>query len=92
MARAPQGVLVLLNCQESAPQLAAQFDRMGRADDSLRRKGRMDLRTYGIGAQILRAEGVGRMRLLGAARKMPSMHGFGLEITGFEPNGAAAAG
>src|SRR5919197_1101526 len=42
-----------------------------------------DLRLYGIGAQILRDLGVGRMRLMAAPRKMPSMAGFGLEITGY---------
>ena len=42
-----------------------------------------DLRTYGIGAQILRELGVGRMRLMATPRKMPSMAGFGLEISGY---------
>jgi 3,4-dihydroxy 2-butanone 4-phosphate synthase / GTP cyclohydrolase II len=45
----------------------------------------MDLRTYGVGAQILRQLGVQRMRLLGNPRRMPSMTGYGLEITGFTP-------
>ena len=43
----------------------------------------MDLRTYGIGAQILRHLGVRRMKLLGNPRRMPSMTGYGLEVTGF---------
>jgi 3,4-dihydroxy 2-butanone 4-phosphate synthase/GTP cyclohydrolase II len=43
----------------------------------------MDLRTYGVGAQILRHLGVRRMKLLGAPRRMPSMTGYGLEVTGF---------
>jgi 3,4-dihydroxy 2-butanone 4-phosphate synthase/GTP cyclohydrolase II len=43
----------------------------------------MDLRTYGIGAQILRECGVQKMQLLGKARRMPSMTGYGLEITGY---------
>jgi 3,4-dihydroxy 2-butanone 4-phosphate synthase/GTP cyclohydrolase II len=47
------------------------------------RAARMDLRTYGIGAQILRDVGVGRMRLLANPRKMPSMTGFNLEVTGY---------
>jgi 3,4-dihydroxy 2-butanone 4-phosphate synthase/GTP cyclohydrolase II len=45
--------------------------------------GVMDLRTYGVGAQILKALGVHRMRLLGSPRRMPSMTGYGLEVTGF---------
>ncbi|MFP5394458.1 MAG: bifunctional 3,4-dihydroxy-2-butanone-4-phosphate synthase/GTP cyclohydrolase II, partial [Gammaproteobacteria bacterium] len=45
-------------------------------------RGQLDLRTYGIGAQILRDLGVRRMKLLGSPRRMPSMAGYGLEITG----------
>ena len=36
------------------------------------------------GAQILRDLNVGRMRLLAKPRKMPSMAGFDLEVTGYE--------
>jgi 3,4-dihydroxy 2-butanone 4-phosphate synthase/GTP cyclohydrolase II len=43
----------------------------------------MDLRSYGVGAQILRDCGVQKMRLLGNPRRMPSMAGYGLEITGY---------
>ena len=43
----------------------------------------LDLRLYGIGAQILRDLGVGKMRLMAAPRKMPSMAGFGLEVTSY---------
>jgi 3,4-dihydroxy 2-butanone 4-phosphate synthase/GTP cyclohydrolase II len=50
-----------------------------------RESGRMDLRTYGMGAQILRDLNVGQMRLLARPRKMPSiMPGFGLDVTGYE--------
>ena len=44
---------------------------------------KIDLRNYGIGAQILRDLNVGRMRLLAKPRKMPSMTGFDLEVTGY---------
>ncbi len=43
----------------------------------------LDLRTYGVGAQILRDLGVTRMRLLGHPRRMPSLAGHGLEIVRF---------
>lgn len=77
-----KGVVVLLNCGESAEQLIAQFEGTARPAHAPER-GRMDLRSYGIGAQILRQCGVHKMRLLGSPRRMPSMTGYGLEITGY---------
>ncbi len=77
-----QGVAVLLNCGETADQLLAQFEGKARSAQAPER-GRMDLRTYGVGAQILRECGVNKMQLLGTPRRMPSMAGYGLEVTGF---------
>ena len=76
------GVAVLLNCGESAAQLLEQFEGKARSAHAPER-GRMDLRSYGIGAQILREVGVRKMQLLGQPRRMPSMAGYGLEITGY---------
>jgi 3,4-dihydroxy 2-butanone 4-phosphate synthase/GTP cyclohydrolase II len=76
------GVAVLLNCGESAEQLLAQFQGTARSAQAPER-GRMDLRTYGVGAQILRECGVHKMELLSQARRMPSMAGHGLEVVGF---------
>jgi 3,4-dihydroxy 2-butanone 4-phosphate synthase/GTP cyclohydrolase II len=77
--RAGRGAMVLLNCSQSDEALRAQL-----VGDRPARQGRsMDLRTYGIGAQILRDLGVGKMRLMAAPRKMPSMAGFGLEVAGY---------
>jgi 3,4-dihydroxy 2-butanone 4-phosphate synthase/GTP cyclohydrolase II len=78
------GVAVLLNCGESADQLLAQFEGRARSAQAPER-GKMDLRTYGVGAQILRECGVHKMRLMGQPRRMPSMTGYGLEITGYIP-------
>ena len=77
-----KGVVVLLNCGESAVQLLAQFEGTARAAHAPQ-KGRMDLRTYGIGAQILRECGVRRMNLMGSPRRNPGMTGYGLEILGY---------
>ena len=77
-----RGVAVLLNCGESAAELLAQFEGTARATQAPER-GRMDLRTYGIGAQVLRECGVHKMQLMGHPRRMPSMVGYGLEITGY---------
>jgi 3,4-dihydroxy 2-butanone 4-phosphate synthase/GTP cyclohydrolase II len=82
MATQGAGVVVLLNCGESADQLLAQFEGTARSAQAPER-GRMDLRTYGIGAQILRECGIHKMQLLGTPRRMPSMTGYGLEVVGF---------
>ncbi|MBC7436940.1 MAG: 3,4-dihydroxy-2-butanone-4-phosphate synthase [Bdellovibrionales bacterium] len=79
-----KGVAVLLNCGESAAQLLEQFEGTARASQAPER-GRMDLRTYGVGAQILRECGVHKMNLMGNPRRMPSMAGYGLEIAGYIP-------
>ncbi len=79
-----RGVIVLLNCGESATQLLAQFEGTARPAQAPER-GRMDLRTYGIGTQILRDCGVKKMTLLGNPRPMPSMVGYGVEVMGYLP-------
>src|SRR5438128_1242097 len=88
----PGGVLVRAGHTEACCDLArlAGLSPVGVLCEIIRdaartpRGGRgMDLRLYGIGAQILRDLGVGRMRLMAAPRKMPSMVGFGLEVTGY---------
>ncbi len=82
--QADNGVMVLLNCEETAEQLFAQFNALKSPEVKPQgRAARMDLRTYGIGAQILRDVGVGQMKLLANPRKMPSMTGFNLEVTGY---------
>jgi 3,4-dihydroxy 2-butanone 4-phosphate synthase/GTP cyclohydrolase II len=82
-------VAVLLNCSHDGaallPLLAPAPDKPSTP------RAQLDLRTYGVGAQILRELGVRRMRLLGSPRRMPSMAGFGLEITGFTAAPAAQA-
>jgi 3,4-dihydroxy 2-butanone 4-phosphate synthase/GTP cyclohydrolase II len=95
ISEAPRGALVMLNCNESAERLFAQFDALahcegegGEATRSARSK--TDLRTYGIGAQILRDLGVGKMKLLAKPRKMPSVTGYDLRVSGYAEGGALA--
>jgi 3,4-dihydroxy 2-butanone 4-phosphate synthase/GTP cyclohydrolase II len=82
------GVIVLLNCGEAADELFAQFEDKS-APRQAGRAANLDLRTYGIGAQILKQVGVRKMKLLANPRKMPSMTGFDLEVTGYMPKPAA---
>lgn len=80
-----RGVMVLLNCEESAEQMFAQFSALNSPEKNpAPREARMDLRTYGIGAQILKDLKVGKMKLLASPRKMPSMTGFNLEVVGYQ--------
>jgi 3,4-dihydroxy 2-butanone 4-phosphate synthase/GTP cyclohydrolase II len=80
------GAIVLLNCHDSKEHLIdvfQAFDRKDKADQLKRRP--VDFKTYGIGAQILRELGVGKMQVLSNPRKLGSMSGYGLEVTGFIP-------
>ena len=78
IAAADSGVVVLLHRTETGADF---LNRLNMGEDATAQK--VDLRTYGIGAQILRELGVARMKLLAAPRKMPSMAGFDLEVTGY---------
>jgi len=86
IAAAPAGVLVLMNCQSSTEHLFGQIAGWNdpKAQANPANADRFGLRTYGIGAQILRDLNVGQMRLLARPRKMPSMAGFSLTITGYD--------
>ncbi|HEY2560900.1 MAG TPA: bifunctional 3,4-dihydroxy-2-butanone-4-phosphate synthase/GTP cyclohydrolase II, partial [Caldimonas sp.] len=91
LRKSERGAAVLLNCGEGAAALLPRA--LARSRGARQPSLPMDLRTYGIGAQILRDLGVGRMKLLGSPRRMPSLLGYGLEVTGFvtdEPVGAAS--
>lgn len=78
LAQSERAVLLLLHRPETGQDL------IGRLFPELQTVGtKWDSRTYGIGAQILKSLGVTHMKLLSPPRKMPSMAGFNLEVTGF---------
>ena len=92
LANAPSGVAVLLNASGiAAPNdvdWLAQFHKLNgthteAAEKPLARK--TDFRSYGIGAQILKDLGVGKMRLLANPSPVPSLSGYKLEVTGYTP-------
>ena len=85
IAQASAGVVVLLNCGETSAALLAEFEQINglQAKPSAASSSAMDLRTYGIGAQILRDCGVHKMTLMASPRRMPSMTGYGLEVTNY---------
>ena len=75
LAQAESGVIVLLRRSESGQSLLAALSA------EAQRAAKWDPRLYGIGAQILRDLGVRKMRLMASPRRLPSMTGFGLEVT-----------
>lgn len=76
------GVIVLLRPEESARDFMEGVRALGveNAADIRPEERAMDLRTFGTGAQILRALGVRKMRVMSAPRHMHAISGFGLEI------------
>ncbi len=83
IAQEDVGVIVMLREQESSRDFVDAVERLGqhRDDFSEQRSGDAVLRTYGIGAQILRDLGLHRIRVLSAPKHMYAISGFDIEIT-----------
>ena len=83
IAREEAAVIVLLREQESSREFMDAVEGLGRERDDLteRRSGDAVLRTYGVGAQILRDLGLSKIRVLSAPKHMYAISGFDLEIT-----------
>ena len=84
IAEQESGVVVILRQHEEAKELLRRIrDYQARDDgeDLPSREKVADLRTYGLGAQILSDLGVRRMRVMSAPKKMHAISGFGLEVT-----------
>ena len=86
VAEEGSGVVVVLRHGESARQL---MDSVRRIDDQNvpdPEPGQaMDLRTIGMGSQILRALGVRKMRVMSSPKHMRGLSGFGLEVVEYVP-------
>ncbi len=77
------GVIVLLRDHENSRDFVEAVEGLGKSRDEIteRRTGDAVLRTYGIGAQILRDLGLSKIRVLSAPKQMHAISGFDLEIT-----------
>ena len=82
VAQEEAGVVVILREHESSRELMEAVEGLTRTRNDIEehRGGDGVLRTYGVGAQILRDLGVHRMRVLSAPKQMNAISGFGLEI------------
>ncbi len=83
IAEEETGVIVLLRDQETSREFMDSVENLDQHHDELesRRSGDSVLRTYGVGAQILRDLGLSKIRVLSAPKQMYAISGFDLEIT-----------
>jgi 3,4-dihydroxy 2-butanone 4-phosphate synthase/GTP cyclohydrolase II len=82
------GVAVLINCGSNGKNtsgldfLSQHFSTQKDETTSLNIR-KPDFRTYGIGAQILKDQGVGKMRLLAKPAPISGMSAYQLEVVGY---------
>jgi 3,4-dihydroxy 2-butanone 4-phosphate synthase/GTP cyclohydrolase II len=100
IAHAGSGVVVILHEPESAVDLKEAMRGLSAAETSPKTPvpsgihtgatgpGGQVLRTYGVGAQILKDLGVKRMRVLSAPKQMHGISAFDLEIDGYVSEGS----
>jgi len=83
IAEEETGVVVVLRDQETSRDFMDAVESLGDQQDELedRRGGDAVLRTYGVGAQILRDLDLSKIRVLSAPKQMYAISGFDLEIT-----------
>ncbi|MEM7404457.1 MAG: 3,4-dihydroxy-2-butanone-4-phosphate synthase [Pseudomonadota bacterium] len=82
--RIGRGIVVILRYPESNAEIERQIRRLQSADAGEAvpdYEPPEDLRTHGVGAQILVDLGVRQMRVLGSPVRLHAFSGFGLEIT-----------
>ncbi|WP_455218004.1 bifunctional 3,4-dihydroxy-2-butanone-4-phosphate synthase/GTP cyclohydrolase II [Kaarinaea lacus] len=80
---AGEGVIVLLGQVEDQSELlqrVCQYHEEDEGDIEVHRESSPDLRTYGVGAQILLDLDVRKMRVLSAPKRLHGLSGFGLEV------------
>ena len=81
IAQEGHGVIVILRPEETPRDLMDAVQSIGHEPAvPSPQAGAKVLRTYGIGAQILRDLGVTRMRVLSAPKQMHGLSGFDLEV------------
>jgi len=91
-----QGVAVILRVPSSEEELASLVSRWRRrheqpAEDKPQQEEIEDLRTYGVGAQILKDLGVQKMRVMSAPKRFHALAGYGLEVVDYIFDDSASA-
>jgi len=81
LAQEPDGIIVVLDDAQSHNDIISRMVAFSHNNPPPKRPQEQDLRTYGIGAQILIDQGVGKMRLLSAPYKFTGISGYQLEVS-----------
>lgn len=84
VAESEQGIVVLLSLpDEDASILQWMSEQSGENENVVKVKQPADIRTDGVGAQILMDLGVKKMRLMTAPKVIHGLAGFGLEVVDY---------
>jgi len=84
IAEAGEGVVVVLRNHDTARELVQRIQEVTeRRSDQGAPDRRKELRTLGVGAQILADLGVRKMRVMSAPINLHGLHGFDLEVVEF---------
>jgi 3,4-dihydroxy 2-butanone 4-phosphate synthase/GTP cyclohydrolase II len=87
VAAEPSGVVVILRPEETPREFMESVRLLDSKTPNPRHPGATVVRTYGIGAQILKDLGLSRMRVLSAPKQLQGLAAFDLEVTGYIDGG-----
>jgi 3,4-dihydroxy 2-butanone 4-phosphate synthase / GTP cyclohydrolase II len=87
VANEPSGVIVILRPEETPRDFMESVRLLDSKSATARNPGATVVRTYGIGAQILKDLGLKRMRVLSAPKQLQGLAAFDLEVTSYVDGG-----
>jgi 3,4-dihydroxy 2-butanone 4-phosphate synthase/GTP cyclohydrolase II len=87
VAREPSGVVVILRPEETPRDFMDNVRQLDAKPSAPRNAGATVVRTYGIGAQILKDLGLTRMRVLSAPKQLQGLAAYDLEVTEYVDGG-----
>ncbi len=87
VAAEPSGVVIILRPEETPRDFMDNVRQLDAKPATARNPGATVVRTYGIGAQILKDLGLTRMRVLSAPKQLQGLAAFDLEVTEYVDGG-----
>src|SRR5271157_5686624 len=87
VASEPSGVVVILRPEETPRDFMDNVRQLDAKPATARNPGATVVRTYGIGAQILKDLGLKRMRVLSAPKQLQGLAAYDLEVTEYVDGG-----